>query len=968
MKCSIDSSSLRTWALALVALALVASGGCLSTPNGPGQTESPAPSAMPTRPPTMPTSTIPADALRLALPRDLAAWLAEPLAQLCADFPRLYLRETTTAAEAQALLAAGEAEWAITPSPASPPKLGGTEGGRGLRTEPYALIAHPTWLRGDVSLADLRAAYAGQGPLDATLVVVGDGAAERELLGMTTFGDDVVRVASPAQAVAYVRAHHRTLALVPWSVVDFHVRLVAIDGQAIGPDTLDTYPYTRRVWLTGSRDAAPNLYDALQAKLSYEPSPLVSVVCVGDIMLTRNVAAPIRDNGPLYPFQQALSLTLEADVACGNLELPLTDRSGEATGGGYGFKGDPVVVKGLAGAGFDLVTLANNHTTDMGEGGLLDTMQHLEGAGIGWVGAGRNRELAHTAWITNVRGVRVAFLGYNGVGARGNAAGENHAGLAWLDADATHRAGVTADVRRARQQADVVIVNCHWGDEYTYRLDPARRAVVEALVQAGADVVVGHHPHNVQNVAYFDRTFVAYSLGNYVFDQDWSEESSQGLALRLLVDKSGLRSVELLPLSIQDFQPRVLPESEGRVVLYPAFGQPEATGLAGLTATVDAPTGAVWAQRLRGPASVAAAADLDGDGALEILVGTAGIEVPGYVHAFGGDGTPRWMTELDTRVHDLRPADLDGDGKAEVVVGTGLLDRAAWIYALDDDGSEMWRHQSEAEIEGVYAADLTGDGQPEALGAEWGSFNVTIYVMDGRTGHLLWPYIPSGTTNAFWVADVNDDGKVEVILAADGFYVLAGASGELVWRKKGPYVNDVVAADLDRDGKLEVIGGLRYPAGGVQVRRGVDGASVWQTPLDSSVNRVAAADLDIDGTPEVLAVTVGGGVHCLNADGTVRWSYTVPGSANRVVVADVLGDAGPEVVVAHGDWFTPGGVDVLGADGKLLARFPDPSGVTALAVADFDGDGRNEVVAGNWAGWAYLLRPSGGRNLTVMVR
>jgi hypothetical protein len=232
--------------------------------------------------------------------------------------------------------------------------------------------------------------------------------------------------------------------------------------------------------------------------------------------------------------------------------------------------------------------------------------------------------------------------------------------------------------------------------------------------------------------------------------------------------------------------------------------------------------------------------------------------------------------------------------------------------------------------------------------------------MDGRDGRLLWPYIPTGTTNAFGVADVNGDGKAEVILAADGFYVLAGASGQLLWRKKGPYVNDVVATELDGDGKIELVGGLRYPAGGVQVRRGLDGASVWQTPLDSSVNRVTVADLDGDKTPEVLAVTVGGGVHCLNADGTVRWSYQVSGSANRVVVADVMGDAAPEVVVAHGDWFTPGGVDVLGADGKRLARLPDAAGVPALAVADFDGDGRNEVVAGNWAGWAYLWRPTNG--------
>ncbi|MBU0493750.1 MAG: CapA family protein, partial [Chloroflexi bacterium] len=737
--------------VALLVLALVVAGGCL--PGSPGATPAgPAPTVMPTRPPVPPTParSVPPDALRLALPRDLVAQLAGPLAELAAAYPRLYLWETATSDEAQAILSAGDAEWSITPLP----PVGEGMGVRGelLRTEPYVLIVHPAWIAGDVSLADVRAALTetGADPLDATWLVVGDGAAERDLLGVNSFGDNVVRAASPAEAVTYVRAHRRALAFVPWSVVDFHVRLVAIDGLTIDADNLNTYPYTRRVWLQGSRDAAPTLYDALREKLAYEPAPLVSIVCTGDMMLTRNVAAPIRDYGPLYPFQQALTLTQNADIACGNLELPLTDRPGEATGAGYSFKGDPVAAQGVAGAGFDVVTLANNHMLDMGEGGLLDTMKHLESAGVGWVGAGRDSALAHTAWITDVRGVRVAFLGYNGVGATGHAAGSDYAGLAWLDADR-----MAADVRAAREQADVVVVNCHWGDEYTYRLDPARQAIVAALAEAGADVVVGHHPHNVQNVAYLDRTFVAYSLGNYVFDQDWSEESSQGLAVRLLVDQTDLRSVELVPLSIQAFQPRVLPRAESRVVLYPAFGQPEATGLAGLTATVEAPAGVLWAQRLNGPASVAAATDLDGDSRPEVLLGTAGIEVPGYVQAFGGDGESLWTTELDTRVRDLYPADLDGDGQDEAVVGTGLLDRAAWIYALDGDGSQLWRHASEAELEAVYAADLTGSGRPAALGAEWGSFNVTIYVVDGRTGHLLWPYIPTGTTNAFGVADVN---------------------------------------------------------------------------------------------------------------------------------------------------------------------------------------------------------------------
>src|SRR5690606_325445 len=172
------------------------------------------------------------------------------------------------------------------------------------------------------------------------------------------------------------------------------------------------------------------------------------------------------------------------------------------------------LAEGLARAGFEAVSLANNHTYDFGLEGLEDTLAALEAAGVAGYGAGMTEAETRAPAVLEAGGWRVALLSYGAVGQVRCAEGETP-GVARAD-----EAGVAEDVRRAREQADFVAVSFHWGVEYSHRGTERQRSLARAAVEAGADAVVGHHPHVLQAWARAGDAVVPYSLGNFVFDLD----------------------------------------------------------------------------------------------------------------------------------------------------------------------------------------------------------------------------------------------------------------------------------------------------------------------------------------------------------------------------------------------------------------------------------------------------------------
>jgi poly-gamma-glutamate capsule biosynthesis protein CapA/YwtB (metallophosphatase superfamily) len=301
-----------------------------------------------------------------------------------------------------------------------------------------------------------------------------------------------------------------------------------------------------------------------------------TLLFAGDVMLARGVGDKMRaENDWEYPFEKIAPTLRAADLAFANLECPVSD-AGRNRHHLYSFRADPRAIAGLTFAGLDVISLANNHADDWGPAALLDTLKRLREAGIAPVGAGESDRQAHSPVLVNLHGVRLAFLAYVDVEPRDAAAGAASPGVAWLEPWR-----VMADIRFARPLADVVIVCPHWGIEYARR--PLARQVrwAHEMIDSGADLVVGSHPHVVQPLEEYHGRWIAYSLGNFVFDQT-DPPARRGLMLRVTLEGKRIAAVESVPITIEPtFQTvldaeksaaRPLPEPPAKVM--PAKAEP----------------------------------------------------------------------------------------------------------------------------------------------------------------------------------------------------------------------------------------------------------------------------------------------------------------------------------------------------------------------------------------------------------
>ena len=278
---------------------------------------------------------------------------------------------------------------------------------------------------------------------------------------------------------------------------------------------------------------------------------------VGDVALGRSMESQLLRQGVAYPWGGIGSLLHTADLAVANLECVLTT-GGKPLDKRYLIRAHPLWAESLQAAGFDLVNVANNHIYDYGQPGVDQTLETLEALEIAAVGAGRNHDEAHRPALFEVNSVRVAVVGYAAARWYGS-----------IDLPATDRVAwavperVAADVAAARGQADVVVVLLHAGTEYASEPSADQSAVAHAAVDAGADLVVGHHPHVTQTVERYKQGLIVYSLGDAVFDIP-RRAAMLGDLLRVEVTRHGIVQAELWPFWIEDaIRPRFLDNGTG---------------------------------------------------------------------------------------------------------------------------------------------------------------------------------------------------------------------------------------------------------------------------------------------------------------------------------------------------------------------------------------------------------------------
>lgn len=288
------------------------------------------------------------------------------------------------------------------------------------------------------------------------------------------------------------------------------------------------------------------------------PSLKVNLMAVGDIMLGRTVGTQLQAKGPEIVFAGVQAALDSADVLVGNLECALT-ASGERQPKSYTFAAAPEAAKALALAGFDVLSLANNHAMDYGSQGLFDTRNNLEQYGIAAAGAGANIAEAHTPVFLERNGLRLAFLAYadvpdenSGFDARTWIATASQPGIAWADP-----AQMKTDVAAARLQADVVVVLLHSGLENSIVITSKQQAEAYAAIDAGAALVIGSHSHILQSIEEYHSGLIAFSLGNFVFD-DYKGISTATIILQVVLTKQGFQSYKYVPVLIENGLPLVI--------------------------------------------------------------------------------------------------------------------------------------------------------------------------------------------------------------------------------------------------------------------------------------------------------------------------------------------------------------------------------------------------------------------------
>jgi poly-gamma-glutamate capsule biosynthesis protein CapA/YwtB (metallophosphatase superfamily) len=352
---------------------------------------------------------------------------------------------------------------------------------------------------------------------------------------------------------------HTLVTVQPWAAMSPSTRTLQVDGRSPADPE---YPFQNRLVLVGAAGFETAVADlASQLQSTHLRPPLVQLAAVGDIMLDRALGTKISAGDIDYPFANIALPLQQADLTIGNVESALGN-IGTPADKAYPFRAPVDAALSLAHAGFDIVSLANNHAMDYGPDALLQAITLLKAAGVTPVGAGENVAAAHTPYITERNGLRLAFLSYVnvpveylGFDTQTWTATADTPGLAWATPEQ-----IMMDVTAVSSQVDHVIVLLHSAYEYVESPSPPQMAAARAAIDAGAVLVIGHHAHILQGIEFYRDGVIIYGTGNFAFEIDGEPETA---VFNIWLDQNGIRQIELIPAIIQfGGQPRLATENE----------------------------------------------------------------------------------------------------------------------------------------------------------------------------------------------------------------------------------------------------------------------------------------------------------------------------------------------------------------------------------------------------------------------
>jgi hypothetical protein len=509
------------------------------------------------------------------------------------DRPAAGSAGSATAAPSLGQTARGSA--ATSASPAGPPSPSPSAVSTSPPPAPAIAFVPVTSFRSGraaTSAAEVKGIAAGASPYASLVLVQADLAAELQVLGIepASLGARLVREPDAAALMTAVAKHGDWLGFLRADEVGPGVKALAWGSSSLFGEarlrSLASWPLLARL-------------PTATAGQTYDPSTAWTLFAAGDLGLDRGAALAIRRHGnnPDYLYDGG-TVTITGycrDCSPFGWDLPYTRRTGHAgavraliSGAdlaianmeevavtnwtfhdhGTVFTGNPAYLAGVKDAGFDWVSMGNNHVGDFGPAGVLQSMRYLTQHGLLHGGAGVDIAAAHQPSIVEVGGVKVALLSYDTI-APGYNATATRAGSARM----TH-GWLKHDIAAARAAgAQVVIVWPHWGVEYTAGPSATQQKLAHDAIDLGADLVIGNHPHWAQAMEVYKGRPIWYALGNFTFDQTWSEPTMEGISLELTFSGDRLVQAWLHPHLVLDYaQPNLMdPLGSGRAVLDQVF-------------------------------------------------------------------------------------------------------------------------------------------------------------------------------------------------------------------------------------------------------------------------------------------------------------------------------------------------------------------------------------------------------------